>query len=116
MPPGDESESEVLQRGRPPTAKDQVIEPEEPEQTDDFRDADDAGEIGTVAPVPVKRGARPHYLPVTPDTIHWGHFSSSLKPVLTVESGDYVTVETLTHHANDDHDRMVKGDQAVEDI
>ena len=116
MPPGDESESEVLQRGRPPTAKDQVIEPEEPEQTDDFRDADDAGEIGTVAPVPVKRGARHHYLPVTPDTIHWGHFSSSLKPVLTVESGDYVTVETLTHHANDDHDRMVKGDQAVEDI
>src|SRR5260370_11412890 len=42
-----------------------------------------------------------HYIPATDKTVHWGYFSKSLKPVLEVDSGDFVTVETLTHHAND---------------
>jgi hypothetical protein len=29
-----------------------------------------------------------------------------LKPQLEVDSGDYVTIEALTHHANDDAERM----------
>src|SRR6516165_1484261 len=43
-----------------------------------------------------------HYLPATADTVHWGYFSKLLKPQLEVDSGDYVTIEALTHHANDD--------------
>src|SRR5215510_11645539 len=49
-----------------------------------------------------------HYLPATAETVHWGYFSKSLRPQIEVNSGDYVTIETLTHHANDDAERMVK--------
>jgi acetamidase/formamidase len=49
-------------------------------------------------------------------TVHWGYFSKNLKPVVEVVSGDFVTIETVTHHANDDADRMVKGDPGVESI
>ena len=52
-----------------------------------------------------------HYVvPVTAATVHWGYFSRSLKPVLSVKSGDFVTIETLTHHAYDDYARMIEGD------
>jgi acetamidase/formamidase len=57
-----------------------------------------------------------HYVPATDKTVHWGYFSKSLKPVVEVSSGDYVTVETLTHHANDDAARMVKGDPGAESV
>ena len=57
-----------------------------------------------------------HYLPATADTVHWGYFSKLLKPQLEVDSGDYVTIETLTHHANDDAERMVKGDPGAESV
>ena len=55
-------------------------------------------------------------MPATNQTVHWGYFSKSLKPVLTVDPGDFVTVETLTHHANDDAERMVKGDPGAESV
>ena len=45
-----------------------------------------------------------HTLPVSPETVHWGYFSKQVAPSLTVRSGDRVTIETLTHHANDDHE------------
>ncbi|WP_264423462.1 acetamidase/formamidase family protein [Novosphingobium sp. KCTC 2891] len=61
-------------------------------------------------------GVRHHVLPVRPDTIHWGYFSKNLKPALEICSGDYVTIETLTHHANDDAERMIEGDPAAEAI
>jgi hypothetical protein len=31
-----------------------------------------------------------------------------------VDSGDYVTIEAVTHHAGDDVERMVKGDPVQE--
>jgi len=64
------------------------------------------------------RQGRPnhHYLPATAETVHWGYFSKLLKPQVEIESGDYVTIETLTHHANDDADRMVKGDAGAESV
>jgi AraC-like DNA-binding protein len=62
-------------------------------------------------------GATPHYLlPANNKTVHLGYFSKSLPPVLTVHSGDTVTIETLTHHANDDFERMVKGDAGAESV
>jgi len=57
-----------------------------------------------------------HYLPATADTVHWGYFSKLLKPQLEVDSGDYVTIEALTHHANDDAERMIKGDPGAESV
>jgi acetamidase/formamidase len=57
-----------------------------------------------------------HYVPATDKTVHWGYFSKSLKPVLEVDSADYVTIETLTHHANDDAERMIKGDPGAESV
>lgn len=57
-----------------------------------------------------------HYLPVNAETVHWGYFSQNLEPRLTVHSGDVITVETLTHHANDDASRMVTGDPGAESV
>ena len=64
------------------------------------------------------RPGRPayHYLPATADTVHWGYFSKLLKPLLEVDSGDFVTIEALTHHANDDSERMIKGDPGAESV
>ena len=43
-----------------------------------------------------------YYVPATDKTVHWGYFSKLLKPQVEVASGDFVTIEVLTHHANDD--------------
>ncbi len=55
-------------------------------------------------------------LPANDKTVHWGYFSKSRGPVSVIHSGDLVTVETLTHHANDDADRMVNGDPGAESV
>ena len=57
-----------------------------------------------------------YYVPATDKTVHWGYFSKSLKPLVEVDSGDFVTVEVLTHHANDDAERMIKGDPGAESV
>jgi acetamidase/formamidase len=57
-----------------------------------------------------------HYLAASADTVHWGYFSQSLEPELVVDSGDTITVETLTHHANDDASLMVTGDPGAESV
>lgn len=36
-----------------------------------------------------------HHLPTTLDTVAWGFFDAARRPVLTVDSGDTVTVDTL---------------------
>jgi acetamidase/formamidase len=55
-------------------------------------------------------------VPATPSSVHWGYFSRSLKPIAAVASGDLVTIETLTHHAYDDHARMIAGDPGAESV
>lgn len=57
-----------------------------------------------------------YYIPVSEKTVHWGYFSKSIRPVITVRSGDFVTIETLTQHAYDDFDRMIKGDPGAESV
>ncbi len=59
---------------------------------------------------------RHFYIPATDRTVMWGYFSRLAEPVVTIESGDYVTIETLTHHANDDSDRMIKSDPGAESV
>jgi acetamidase/formamidase len=57
-----------------------------------------------------------YHVPANSETVHWGYFSKKLKPVVEISSGDFVTIETVTHHANDDAERMVQGDPGVESI
>ena len=61
-------------------------------------------------------GARHHWLRATDKTVHWGYLSQHLPPALTVESHDYLTIETLTQHASDDWERMVEGDAGAESV
>jgi acetamidase/formamidase len=42
-----------------------------------------------------KAGAATYDLPATPQTVAWGHYDATAKPVLTVKSGDTVVVHTL---------------------
>ena len=37
-----------------------------------------------------------HHLRAGPETCHWGYFEARLKPILTIDSGDEVTVDTIS--------------------
>jgi acetamidase/formamidase len=37
-----------------------------------------------------------HHLHASPETCHWGFFEANLKPVLTIESGDEITIDTIS--------------------
>lgn len=37
-----------------------------------------------------------HHLHASPGTCHWGFFEAKLKPVLAIDSGDEVTIDTIT--------------------
>jgi acetamidase/formamidase/AraC-like DNA-binding protein len=113
-PPDAEGGAEDPRRGRPATARDGT-------QSRDFRpsiddDEDDEDFPGDGEAPPDRSGERHHFLQATPDTVHWGYFSRFLKPALHIQSGDYVTIETLTHHANDDFERMIEGDAGAESV
>jgi acetamidase/formamidase len=41
-----------------------------------------------------------HSLTASPETCHWGYFESTTLPVLTVKSGDRVTIDTVTGAAD----------------
>ena len=47
-----------------------------------------------IAGSPAARGAEYTLMP-SPQTVHVGYFSAALKPVLTINSGDIVTIETV---------------------
>src|SRR4051812_16883133 len=41
-----------------------------------------------------------HRLDAAPETVHWGYFDARLKPLLTVASGDTVTISTVSGMAS----------------
>lgn len=55
-------------------------------------------------------------LPANSETVHWGYLSRTIPPVLRVNPGETVRVETLTQHAGDDHERMIAGDPGAESV
>jgi acetamidase/formamidase len=70
-----------------------------------------------LAGLPDPSGKASHwFVPASDQTVHWGYFSKSLKPIIEVASGDYVTLECLTHQAGDDPARMIHGDAGVESV
>lgn len=118
---------ELLRRGRPPRVKRSAVrnEAEQPpdmlQETGSRPDIDgdeDAGQGPTIDTTLFAQGepVRHHHLPASPETVHWGYLSKDLKPALHVRSGDFITIETLTHHANDDPERMVHGDAGAESV
>jgi len=69
------------------------------------------------AAAPVAKNTVSHYhVSATDKTVHWGYFSKKLTPVVQVNSGDFVTMETATHHAYDDYERMIQGDPGLQSI
>jgi len=72
--------------------------------------------VAAAVPPAAAAAGRHHHLPATAQTVHWGYFSRSIPPVLRIASGDIVTIETLTQHAYDDHERMIKGDSGAESV
>ena len=48
--------------------------------------------------------------------MHWGYFSRSLQPQIEIDSGDTITIETLTQHASDDPERMIMNDAGAESV
>jgi len=48
-----------------------------------------------------------HNLPAVPGAVHWGYFDNALEPAVTVDSGDMVALEALTHHAGDAPDLLM---------
>lgn len=57
-----------------------------------------------------------HHLAISRDVVHWGYMSRTIPPALRVKPDACVTIETLTQHAFDDHERMIKGDPAAEEL
>ncbi len=57
-----------------------------------------------------------YHLAVSKETVHWGYLSRTIPPVLRVQPGSLVTIETLTQHAFDDYERMIKGDPGAESV
>lgn len=57
-----------------------------------------------------------HHLSVDATRVHWGYFSRSLPPQMEINSGDTVTIETLTQHASDDPELMITGDAGAESV
>jgi Acetamidase/Formamidase family len=57
-----------------------------------------------------------YHLPANAETVHWGYFSRSLKPHVTVNAGDFVTIETLTYQASDDAERVIQGGPGAESV
>ena len=123
---------ELLRRGKPArseTASNRLDSEDDAATDDDGGDGQDSaragdealdaavGQVGTAySPLAEGEQVRHHHLPVSPETVHWGYLSKDLKPALSVRSGDFVTIETLTHHANDDAERMVHGDCGAESV
>ena len=68
------------------------------------------------SPVPQPAIATQHLLAANASTIHWGYYSKTLAPAITITSGETITVEMITHHAGDYFDGMIKGDAGIMDI
>ena len=47
-------------------------------------------------PASLRNTENHHHLAASPETVHWGFLDGKLEPVLTVESGDRVTIQTVS--------------------
>lgn len=59
------------------------------------------------APFRTVSSATTHVLPATPATCYWGYIDRDQPPCLTVDDGDIIRVEAVTHHAGDAPDLLM---------
>ena len=52
--------------------------------------------IGSQGPITLER-QNEHFVPSQPDTLSWGWFPIDAPPVLTIQSGETVRIDTLSH-------------------
>lgn len=57
-----------------------------------------------------------YYVEATPDTVRWGYYDLDAEPVLTMASGETITMEVVSHHSGHDYAKMIRGDPNVEAI
>lgn len=98
------------QRGKPAAACGRAGLPSHRQPSSLFAPLDSA-EVEIRSEMPAR-----HHLPANRSTVHWGYLSRLLPPALRVSPGEIVTIETLTQHAYDDYDRMIKGDTGAESV
>src|SRR5882757_258728 len=76
-----------------------------------------AAPVSSDSVIPSAEGEpRHHHLSVEASRVHWGYFGRSLQPQAEINSGDTITIETLTQHASDDPERMIAGDAGAESV
>jgi hypothetical protein len=68
------------------------------------------------AQVTEKFGETDHYLAATVDTVTWGYYDPNATAAISMQSGETITVEVITHHSSHDYAKMIRGDPAVEEI
>lgn len=61
-------------------------------------------------------GETDHYLEATKDTVRWGYFDADAPYMASMESGETITVEVVSHHSGHDYAKMIRGDDAVAEI
>jgi len=61
-------------------------------------------------------GETDHYLAANFATVTWGYYDPEAVPRISMESGETITVEVITHHAGHDYAKMIRGDTAIEEI
>jgi acetamidase/formamidase len=42
-----------------------------------------------------------HYLPASPQTVHWGYWDAKIPPAMNIRPGDTITIDTLSGELND---------------
>jgi hypothetical protein len=72
-----------------------------------LRDPEIAQAETLAAADPLRDASNIHVLKATPETCFWGFFNKDLPPVMTINSGDIVYIEALTHHAGDAPDLLM---------
>ncbi|WP_432810681.1 acetamidase/formamidase family protein [Pantanalinema sp. GBBB05] len=78
------------------------------------RDREEAKQEMPVVAEAIRSAGNFHTLKATSKTCFWGFFDKTLPPILTIESGDIVYVEALTHHAGDAPDLLM--DDGVREV
>lgn len=61
-------------------------------------------------------GDTDHYLAANLDTVVWGYYDINKPASISMNSGETITVEVITHHAGHDYAKMIRGDEAIEEI
>ncbi len=78
------------------------------------RDREEAKQETAAVGEAIRSAGNFHTLKATSKTCFWGFFDKTLPPILTIESGDIVYVEALTHHAGDAPDLLM--DDGVKEV